>query len=106
MQYNDLFIFVMLVMFLIGMCVATMKYNEPISKIDTPEQILTVEQQKEICDSIYSDYMFHFTAYQNAIYYGESESLIKKLQQQYVADSLQLRNEMKIYFQLKQNEAK
>lgn len=97
MRYNDVFIFVMLLMFLIGMCIATMRYNEPI-------QILTVERQKEICDSIYSDYMFHFTAYQNAIFYGESEKLINTLQQQYVADSIQLRNEMKIYFQLKQNE--
>lgn len=105
MQYNDIFIFAIIIMFLIGMYIAIMRDNEAISQPDPPVQILTIEHQKDICDSLYSDYIFHFTAYQNAIIYGESKKLINTLQEQYQNDSLQLSKEMQIYFQLKQNEA-
>lgn len=104
MQYNDIFIFAIIIMFLIGMYIVIMRDSEAVAQPDPPVQVLTIERQKDVCDSLYSDYIFHFTAYQNAIIYGESDKLINTLQEQYQNDSLQLSKEMQIYFQLKQNE--
>lgn len=104
MQYNDIFIFAIIIMFLIGMYIAIMHDSEAVSQPDPPVKVLAIERQQEICDSLYSDYIFHFTAYQNALIYEESNKLINTLQEQYQNDSLQLSKEMQIYFQLKQNE--
>lgn len=64
-------------------------------------EIDPVEQQKEICDSLYSEYIFDYTAYQKALINKEPDKLVSILRNQYKKDSLQLIIEMEKYFKLK-----